>query len=60
MRLLIVEDDRDLNRQLGAALAEAGYAVDEAFDGEEAAHLGETEPYDVIILDLGLPQDRRP
>lgn len=56
MRVLVVEDDPDLNRQLAAALAQAGYAVDKAFDGEEGYFLGETEPYDVIILDLGLPK----
>jgi two-component system OmpR family response regulator len=56
MRLLVVEDDRDLSRQLLAALADAGYAADAAFDGEEGSHLGETEPYDAIILDLGLPK----
>ncbi len=56
MRILVVEDDRDLNRQLVAALTEAGYAADAAFDGEEGAYLGETEPYDAIILDLGLPK----
>lgn len=55
MRLLLVEDDQDLNRQLAAALEKAGYAVDRAFDGEEGAFLGETEPYDAVILDLGLP-----
>ena len=46
----------DLNRQLVAALADAGYAVDTAFDGEEGYFLGETEPYDVVILDIGLPK----
>lgn len=56
MRLLVVEDDRDLNRQIVSALEEAGYAADAAFDGEEGGHLGETEPYDAIILDLGLPK----
>ncbi|GBE44833.1 transcriptional regulatory protein PhoP [bacterium BMS3Bbin10] len=56
MRLLIVEDDPDLNRQLVSALSEAGYAVDTAFDGEEGHFLGDTEPYDAVILDLGLPQ----
>ena len=55
MRLLLVEDDQDLNRQLAAALEKAGYAVDRAYDGEEGAFLGETEPYDAVILDLGLP-----
>ena len=56
MRVLIVEDDRDLNRQLVSALTDAGYAVDSAFDGEEGHFLGETEPYDVVILDTGLPK----
>lgn len=56
MRLLVVEDDPDLNRQLVAALEEAGYAVDHASDGEEGHFLGDTEPYDAIVLDLGLPK----
>ncbi|MEL6287243.1 MAG: response regulator transcription factor [Pseudomonadota bacterium] len=56
MRLLVVEDDPDLNRQLAEALGDAGYAVDTAFDGEEGHHLGDTEPYDAVILDLGLPE----
>jgi two-component system OmpR family response regulator len=55
MRLLVVEDDPDLNRQLVAALQDAGYVVDKATDGEEGHFLGETEPYDGVILDLGLP-----
>lgn len=56
MRLLVVEDDKDLNRQISAALQQAGYAVDRAFDGEEGWFLGDTEPYDAIVLDLGLPK----
>ncbi len=56
MRLLVVEDEPNLNRQLAVALEEAGYAVDTAFDGEEGHFLGETEPYDAVILDLGLPK----
>ncbi|HEY2048818.1 MAG TPA: response regulator transcription factor [Caulobacteraceae bacterium] len=56
MRILLVEDDPDLSRQLRRALGDAGYAVDHAGDGEEAAFLGETEPYDAIVLDLGLPK----
>ncbi|HKG77190.1 MAG TPA: response regulator transcription factor [Beijerinckiaceae bacterium] len=56
MRLLVVEDDRNLNRQIVTALEHAGYAVDKAYDGEEGQFLGETEPYDSIILDLGLPK----
>src|SRR3954454_7280200 len=55
MRLLVVEDDPDLNRQLVTALTDAGYAVDSASDGEEGHYLGDTEPYDAVILDLGLP-----
>jgi two-component system, OmpR family, response regulator len=56
VRLLVVEDDKNLNRQIVTALEQAGYAIDKAFDGEEAGFLGETEPYDAIILDLGLPK----
>ncbi|MEI8178459.1 response regulator transcription factor [Aestuariivirga sp.] len=55
MRLLVVEDDPDLRRQITAALADAGYAVDAAKDGEEGHFLGDTEPYDAVVLDLGLP-----
>ena len=55
MRLLVVEDDPDLAAQLAEALREAGYAVDLTRDGEEAEFLGETEPYDAVVLDLGLP-----
>jgi len=56
MRILVVEDDANLNRQLKEALTESGYAVDVAFDGEEGHFLGETEPYDAVVLDIGLPQ----
>ena len=55
MRLLVVEDDEDLNRQLVTALNDAGYVVDSATDGEEGHFLGDTEPYDAVILDIGLP-----
>jgi two-component system OmpR family response regulator len=55
MRLLVVEDDPDLNRQLVSAFTDAGYVVDAAKDGEEGHFLGDTEPYDAIVLDLGLP-----
>lgn len=56
MRLLVVEDDPDLNRQLVRVLEEAGYAVDKARDGEEGHFLGDTEPYDAVVLDVGLPK----
>ena len=55
MRVLLAEDDPGLARQISAALERAGYAVDKAADGEEAWFLGDTEPYDAVILDLGLP-----
>ncbi|WP_455272239.1 response regulator transcription factor [Rhizobium herbae] len=56
MRILVVEDDVNLNRQLTDTLKEAGYVVDQAFDGEEGHYLGEGEPYDAVILDIGLPE----
>ncbi len=56
MRVLVVEDDENLNRQIKDALTEAGYVVDVAFDGEEGHFLGDTEPYDAVVLDIGLPQ----
>jgi two-component system, OmpR family, response regulator len=55
MRILVVEDDLNLNRQLVTALTDAGYVVDKAMDGEEGHYLGDTNPYDAVILDLGLP-----
>ena len=55
MRILVVEDDKDLNAQLAEALRDAGYVVDTAFDGEEGHFLGDTEPYDAVVLDIGLP-----
>ena len=55
MRLLVVEDDPTLREQLVAALKDAGYAVDQAADGEEGHFLGDTEPYDAAVLDIGLP-----
>lgn len=56
MRILVVEDDRELNRQLVAALNSAGYVVDHAYDGEEGYFLGDTEAYDAVVLDIGLPK----
>jgi two-component system, OmpR family, response regulator len=56
MRLLVVEDNAALAAQLRAALADAGFAVDAAADGEEALFLGQTELCDAVVLDLGLPR----
>ena len=53
---MIAEDDTHLSEQLTVALTEAGYAVDCAMDGEKAEFLGQTESYDVVVLDLGLPR----
>jgi two-component system OmpR family response regulator len=56
VRVLVVEDEAALMKQLAAALSAAGYAVDCASDGERADFLGHTEQYDAIVLDLGLPK----
>ena len=56
MRVLVVEDDKNLREQLSGALVDAGYTVDTADNGEDGQFLGETEPYDLAILDLGLPK----
>ena len=56
MRVLVVEDEAQLSRQLSAALGDAGYAVDCAADGERGEMLGQTEQYDAVVLDLGLPR----
>src|SRR3984893_17320737 len=56
MRVLVVEDEARLSKQLSTALGQAGYAADCAADGERADFLGQTERYDAVILDLGLPK----
>lgn len=56
MRLLVVEDEPALTFRLQQALEGSGFAVDCAYDGEEGWHLGDTEPYDAVVLDLGLPK----
>jgi DNA-binding response OmpR family regulator len=56
MRVLLVEDFEPLARSLAQGLREAGYAVDAAGDGEEALALGQTNPYDAILLDLMIPK----
>lgn len=55
MRILLVEDDRDLGPGIARALRDEHFAVDLAIDGIDAGHLGETERYDAAVLDLGLP-----
>ena len=55
MRILLVEDEPTLRAQLREALTSAGYAVDEADNGRDAHFLGDTETFDAVILDLGLP-----
>ncbi len=56
MRILFVEDDARIARKVKAVLEEAGYAVDSVGDGETAWFQGDTEEYDLAILDLGLPK----
>src|SRR5258707_11941062 len=56
MRILVVEDEASLASQLRSSIAEAGYAVDHAADGERADFLAQTERYDAMVLDLGLPK----
>jgi two-component system OmpR family response regulator len=56
VRVLVVEDEAVLARQLASALGDAGYAVDCASDGERADFLAQTERYDAVVLDLGLPR----
>ncbi len=56
MRILLVEDDSRVARKVRAVLEEAGHAVDPVTDGEEAWFRGDTEDYDLVVLDLGLPK----
>ena len=55
MRVLVVEDDVRIAGQVTETLRGAGYVVESADEGEEAQFLGETEDYDAVVLDLGLP-----
>lgn len=55
MRILVIEDEPALALRLQQTLEAAGFAVDVAYDGEDGWHLGDTEPYDAAVLDLGLP-----
>ena len=56
MRILVVEDNTELTRQIKSTLEHAMYVVDVAYDGEEGLYLGDTEHYDAVVLDLGLPK----
>jgi len=56
MRILVIEDNEELTRQIKSTLEHALYVVDVAFDGEEGWYMGQAEHYDAIVLDLGLPK----
>jgi len=56
MRILIVEDEHRLSGILKNGFKEDGFAVDQAFDGEEGKYLAENEPYDLVVLDIMLPK----
>lgn len=56
MRVLIIEDEEQLRLQLAARLKQAGYAVDLAADGEEGLYYGREYPFDIGVIDLGLPK----
>ncbi len=56
MRVLVIEDERDLAHLIRRGLTEEGYAVDVAYDGEEGQYMAEAAPYDLIVLDIILPK----
>ena len=56
MRVLVAEDDTALSEQIKRSLIEDGRVVDTVTSGEEALYLGSTQPYDLIVLDIGLPE----
>ena len=56
MRVLVIEDNQDVAHQIVLALEQELFVVDVAQDGEEGWFLGDTESYDTVILDLGLPK----
>ena len=56
MKVLVVEDDVQVARQLETVLKNAGYVVELAHDGEDGSYKGENESFDAVILDLGLPK----
>lgn len=55
MRVLLAEDDEEIATRVAMALNDAGFAVDRAVDGVKAEFLGQTESYDAVVLDIGLP-----
>jgi DNA-binding response OmpR family regulator len=56
MRILVVEDEKKVAADIAAALAGSGHIIEQASDGETAWFLGDTEDYDLVVLDLGLPK----
>ena len=56
MRILVVEDEKKVAGDLSRALQGSGHVVEQASDGEKAWFLGDTEDYDLVVLDLGLPK----
>jgi len=56
MRILVIEDNQEVARQIRTTLEQGLFVVDTAYDGEEGWFLGDTEDYDAVILDLGLPK----
>ena len=60
MRVLLIEDYEPLARSLAQGLREAGYAVDATGNGEEGLGLAQANPYDALVLDLMVPEARRP
>jgi two-component system OmpR family response regulator len=56
MKILVIEDNEELSRQIKSVLEHAMYVVDCAFDGKEGCFMGENEKYDAVILDLSLPK----
>lgn len=56
MKILVVEDDQQVARQIETSLRNVGYVVEVVHDGEEGLYLGSQESFDAVILDLGLPK----
>ncbi len=56
IRVLLIEDDKELSQRLQGALTAAGFATDVASDGDTGWYMGDTESYDAVVLDLGLPR----